>query len=93
MNKIGCIKSWYIAPDDNRITYTQHNILFVSLIDGEKFYTVRHDSVDTDNYDAAVETGTFDLCGETYNACFADIYGRMNYTNVRYEHKTRRGNL
>ena len=28
------------------------------------------------------ETGTFDLNGETYNARFADIYGRMNYTNV-----------
>lgn len=82
MNKLGKIKSWYIDPDDNRLTYTQHNILFVNIIDGEKYYTVRHDSVESDDYDAAVELGSFDLCSETYNARFSDIYGRMNYTNV-----------
>ena len=82
MNKIGKIKSWYIDPDDNKLTYTQHNILFVNISDGQKFYTVRHDTSESDDYDAAVETGTFDLNGETYNARFADIYGRMNYTNV-----------
>ncbi len=82
MNKIGKIKSWYIDPHDNRLTYTQHNILLVNIIDGEKFYCVRHDSVESDDYDAAVETGTFELVGETYNARFADIYGRMNYTNI-----------
>lgn len=82
MDKIGKIKSWYIDPDDNKLTYTQHNILFVKIIDREKYYTVRHDSVESDDYDAAVELGSFDLCGETYNARFADIYGRMNYTNV-----------
>ncbi len=32
MNKIGRIKSWYIDPDDNRLTYTQHNILFVNFL-------------------------------------------------------------
>lgn len=37
MNKIGKIKSWYIDPDDNKLTYTQHNILFVNIIDGQKF--------------------------------------------------------
>ena len=82
MNKLGRIKSWYIDPDDNRLTYTQHNILFVNVIDKEKYYTVRHDSVESDDYDAAVETGTFELCGETYNARFADIYGRTNYANI-----------
>ena len=82
MNKIGKIKSWYIDPDDNRLTYTQHNILFVTIIEGQKFYTVRHDSSDSDEDDAAVETGSFELNGETYNARFADIYGRINFTNV-----------
>ena len=82
MNKIEKIKSWYIDPDDNRLTYTQHNIVFVTIIDGHKFYTVRHDSSDSDEYDAVVETGSFELRGETYNARFADIYGRMNFTNV-----------
>ena len=82
MNKIGKIKSWYIDPDDNKLTWTQHNILFINIIDDQKFYTVRHDDVDSDDYDAAVETGCFDLAGETYNARFADIYGRMNYTNI-----------
>ena len=82
MNKIGKIKSWYIDPDDNRLTYTQHNILFVNILGGEKFYTIRHDSVEFDDYDAAVELGTFDLRGNTFNARFADIYSRMNYTNV-----------
>ncbi len=38
---------------------------------------VRHDSVESDDYNAAVELGSFDLCGETYNARFADIYGRV----------------
>lgn len=71
MNKIGKIKSWYIDPDDNRLTHTQHNILFVNVIDGHKFYTVLHDSSESDDYDAAMETGTIDLCGETYNARFA----------------------
>ncbi len=42
MNKIGKIKSWYIDPDDNRLTHTQHNVLFVNVIDGHKFYTVHH---------------------------------------------------
>lgn len=82
MNKLGKIKSWYIDPDDNRLTYTQHSILFVNIIDGEKFYSIRHDSVESDDYDAAVEIGNFELAGATYNARFADIYGRMNYTNV-----------
>ena len=27
MIKLGKIKSWYIDPEDNRFTYTQHNIL------------------------------------------------------------------
>lgn len=82
MNKIGRIKSWYIDPEDHRITSTQHNFIFVKFIDGEKIYTVRHDDVNSDDYDSAVELGSFDLCGETYNARFADIYGRVNYTNV-----------
>lgn len=82
MNKIGKIKSWYIDTDDNKLTYTQHNILFVNINDVDKYYTVRHDSVESDDYDAAVELGAFDLCSETYNARFADIFGRMNYTNV-----------
>lgn len=82
MDKIGKIKSWYIDPDDNKLTYTQHNILFVNIIDIDKYYTVRHDSVESDDYDAAVELGSFDLCSETYNTRFADIYSRMNYTNI-----------
>ena len=51
-----------------------NNILFVKIIDGEKIYTVRQDDVNSDDYDSAVELGYFDLCGETYNARFADIY-------------------
>lgn len=82
MNKIGKIKSWYIDPDDNKLTYTQHNILFVRIIGSEKFYSERHDSVESDDYDAAVEIGSFGLAGNTFNARFADIYGRVNYTNV-----------
>lgn len=82
MNKIGKIKSWYIDPDDNRLICTQHNFLYVNIIDGEKYYKVRHDSVESDDYDAAVELGSFDLLGETYNSRFADIYERINYTNI-----------
>lgn len=82
MNKLGKIKSWYIDPDDNRLTSTQHNILFVEVVNGEKFYTVRHNDVESDDYDDAVETGSFELAGETYNSRFSDIYGRINYTNV-----------
>lgn len=82
MTKLGKVKSWYIDPEDNKLTYTQHNILFVEVIDGQKYFTARHDSVESDDYDAAVETGAFELCGQTYNARFADIYGRENYTNV-----------
>ena len=37
MNKLGRIKSWYIDPDDNRLTSTTHNILFV---DDDKNYLV-----------------------------------------------------
>ena len=59
-----------------------HNILFVEVLNGEKFYTVRHDDVESDDFDAAVETGSFELAGETYNARFSDIYGRINYTNI-----------
>ena len=79
MKKLGRIKSWYIDPDDNRITHPQHNILYC---DDEKNYCVRHDDVETDDYDAYVETGSFELDGMTFNARFADIYGRENYTNV-----------
>lgn len=82
MTKIGKIKSWYIDPDDNRLTSTQHNILFVEIVDGQKFYSVRHDLCDSEDYDAAVETGSFELNGQTYNARFDDIYSRTNYTNV-----------
>lgn len=76
MYKIGKIKSWYIDSEDDKLAYTQHNILFVEVIDGQKFFTARHDSVDSEDYDASVETGTFELCGQIYNARFADIYGR-----------------
>lgn len=82
MIKLGKIKSCYIDPDDNKLTYTLHNILFVNILDGEKTYTIRHDSVESDDYDAAVEIGSFELAGNTYNARFADIYGRVNFTNV-----------
>ena len=82
MKKIGKIKSWYIDPDDNRLTSTQHNILFVNIVDGQKFYSVRHDDVDSDDYDANVEIGSFELADKTFNAHFADIYGRMNYCNI-----------
>lgn len=82
MTKLGKVKSWYIDPEDNKLTYTQHNILFVKVVDGQKYYIAHHDSVDSDDYDAVVETGNFELCGQTYNARFADIYGRENYTNV-----------
>ncbi len=77
MTKLGKVKSWYIDPEDNKLTYTQHNTLFVEVIDGKKFFTTRHDSVDSEDYDA-----TFELGGETYNARFADIFSRENYTNV-----------
>ena len=79
MNKLGRIKSWYIDPDDNRLTSTTHNILFV---DEDKNHFARHDSVESDEYDSYVESGSFELCGETYNARFADIYGRTNYANI-----------
>ncbi len=82
MTKLGKVKSWCIDPEDNKLTYTQHNTLFVEVIDGKKFFTARHDSVDSEDYDTTVETGTFELGGETYNARFADIFGRENYTNV-----------
>mgnify|MGYP000802297062 CR=1 FL=1 len=54
MTKLGEVKSWYIDPEDNKLTYTQHNILFVEVIDGQKFFTARHDSVDSEDYDTAV---------------------------------------
>lgn len=38
MNKLGKIKSWYIDPDDNRLTFTQHNILFVEVVNGDPVY-------------------------------------------------------
>lgn len=82
MNKLGKIKSWYIDPDDNRVTSTQHNILFVNIIDGDKYFYARHDDVDSDDYDANIEISSFELAGNTYNARFADIYGRMNYCNI-----------
>lgn len=82
MNKLGKIKSWYIDPDDNRLTSTQHNILFLNPVNGEKYFFVRHDTVDSEDYDSVVETGTFELNGTTYNARFADIYGRTNYANI-----------
>ena len=79
MNKLGRIKSWYIDSDDNRLTSTTHNILFV---DEDNNYFARHESVESDEYDSHVESGSFELCGETYNARFADIYGRTNYANI-----------
>ena len=82
MQKIGKIKSWYIDPDDSRLTSTQHNILLVEVIDGTKFYAIRHDDVESDEYDAAVMTGSFELNGQEFNAFFDDIYGRRNYFNI-----------
>ena len=82
MKKIGKIKSWYIDPDDNRLTSTSHNILLVEIVDSQKFYAARHDSVETEDYDAAIEIGKFELCGQIYNARFYDIYSRENFTNV-----------
>lgn len=79
MKKLGRIKSWYIDPDDKKLTSTTHNILFV--VD-DKFYLVRHDSVESDEYDFHVEIGSFELLGETYNARFSDICGRTNYANI-----------
>ena len=79
MNKLGRIKSWYIDPDDNRLTSTTHNILFV---DDDKNYLARHDSVESDEYDFHIESGAFEINGETYNARFKDIYGRTNYAHL-----------
>ncbi|MGM9846908.1 MAG: hypothetical protein ACI31F_03045 [Muribaculaceae bacterium] len=79
MNKLGRIKSWYINPDDNRPISTTHNILFV---DEDQNYFARNDSVESDEYDFHVESGTFELNGETYNARFTDIYGRTNYAQL-----------
>ena len=79
MKKLGKIKSWYIDTDDNRIRYTQHNVLYC---DNEKNYYVRHDDVETEEYDAKVETGSFEFGYMTFNARFTDIYGRENYTNI-----------
>lgn len=82
MNKLGKIKSWYIDPDDNRVTSTQHNILFVNIINCDKYFYARHDDVESDDYDANVEINSFKLADKTFNARFADIYGRMNYCNI-----------
>lgn len=82
MKKIGKIKSWYIDQDDNRLTFSSHNILLVEVVDGNKFYAVRHDSVESEDYDAAIEIGEFELCGQIFNARFYDIYSRENFTNV-----------
>lgn len=79
MKKLGRIKSWYIDTDDNRLTSTSHNILFIVA---DKYYWVRHDSVESDGYDFHVETGSFELLGETYNARFPDICGRTNDANI-----------
>jgi hypothetical protein len=80
MKKIGRIKSWYIDSDDNRFTLTQHNILF----ENDNYCIVaRHDDIESDDFDAVVEIGTFELNGKSYNARFSDIYGRMNYTNIK----------
>lgn len=80
MKKIGRIKSWYIDPDDNRPTSTRHNLLFEN---DDYCLVARHDDVDSDDYDAAVETGTFELNGKSFNARFSDIYGRVNYANIK----------
>lgn len=79
MKKIGLIKSWYIDPDDNKLTSTQHNILYRN---DDDYCVVRHDDVDSDDYDAFIEFGTFELNGKSFNARFADIYGRENYANI-----------
>ena len=82
MIKLGKIKSWYIDPEDNCFTYIQHNILFMKVIDSVRVYSVRHDTIESDAFDVAVETGSFELNGKIFNARFDDIYGRTNYTNV-----------
>ena len=79
MNKLGRIISWYIDSDDNILTPTTHNFLFV---DENKNYFARHDSVESDKYDSYVEVGSFELGGETYNARFEDIYGQTNYAII-----------
>lgn len=55
MTKLGKVKSWCIDPEDNKLTYTQHNALIVKVIDGKKFFTARHDSVDSEDYDTTVK--------------------------------------
>lgn len=64
MIKLGKIKSWYIVPEDNnRFTYTQHNILFMDIIDGNREFSVHHDTIESDSFDATVETGSFEGMG------------------------------
>ena len=45
-------------------------------------YLARHDSVESDEDDFHIESGAFEINGETYNARFTDIYGRTNYAHL-----------